>query len=59
MDLVEKGIAKHIFIIDDSRLSRNMITYFQIQNIFIKNKVITYTPYQKTDYGSIDYQNRK
>lgn len=58
MDLVEKGITKHIFVIDDSRLSRNMITYFQIQNIFIKNKVITYTPYQKTDYGSIDYQNK-
>jgi site-specific DNA recombinase len=58
LDLIETEKAKDVFVIEDSRLSRNLTTASLIANIFIKYKCVLYTPYDKTDYGNIDYQTK-
>lgn len=58
LELCENGTCKHIFVVDDSRLARNMIVYFKIQLIFTNNKIKLYTPYEITDFGSLDYQRK-
>jgi hypothetical protein len=55
---IEEKQAKYIFVIEDSRLSRNIFTSAEIANIFMKYACIVYTPYDKTDYGNLDYQTK-
>jgi site-specific DNA recombinase len=58
LHLVESKIAKNIFVIEDSRLSRNLTVSNELMSLFLKYGVILYTQYEKTDFGSIDYQTK-
>lgn len=58
LKLIENNTAKNIFVIEDSRLARNLTVSNIIATMFIKYQCVLYTQYDRTDYGNIDYQTK-
>ena len=54
LKLVDEGKVKNVYVWNNDRLSRNIVTFGMMRQKFLENKVNLYT-----EYGKYDFSNRE